>query len=109
MSTPLLPFDVWTSQITQASVPANNNAIRSEIISAKVISKTTTAQPTSPTDGDLYIIPSSATGAQWTTFSAGDLAIYKSGTWYAFAPNDGLVKMVNTTLEVYSGGSWSVV
>jgi len=85
MSTPILPFSVWEPGTTQASIPANDNALRSEILAGLVISKTTTTQPAG-VDGAIYIIPPGATGARWSTFTAGDLAIFRSGTWYVSHP-----------------------
>lgn len=107
MSTPILPFSVWAPGTTQASIPANDNALRSEILAGRVISKTTTAQPSSPADGAIYIIPSGATGAMWATFTAGDLAIYRGGTWYAYAPVSGLVVNMLGTLQQWSGSAWA--
>lgn len=91
MSTPILPFAVWASGTNQNSIPANDNSLRNQILNGMVIDDATMAQPGSPSNGDIYIIPPGATGAQWATFDAGDLAIYSSGTWYAFAPVEGVV------------------
>lgn len=104
--TALLPFEPWVSGTNQNSVPANNNAIRAEVLAARVISDTITAQPGSPTECDLYIIPDSATGAQWSTFAVGSLAYFKGGTWYEFAPYNGLLKVVGSTLKRYDGAVW---
>lgn len=105
MSTPILPFDVWPPGSNQASIPANDNALRSEILAGLVISKTTTAQP-SGVDGAIYIIPSGATGARWATFTAGDLAIFRSGTWYAYAPVDGVVVHMDGSIQQWDGSDW---
>lgn len=105
----LLPFDTWPSGILQADVPANNNALRSQVLAGYVISKVTAAQPGSPTEGDIYIIPAAATGDQWSTFTEDDLAIYSSGTWYSFTPPAGIIKNVAGTLEEYSGSAWGAV
>lgn len=102
----LLPYDVWPAQITSADIPANNNALRSEALALAVISKTTTAQPASPADRDLYIIPASATGAQWSTFAVGSLALYAGSAWYEFVPAAGVVKSIGGVLYVYNGSAW---
>ncbi|MDQ8051068.1 DUF2793 domain-containing protein [Luteibacter sp.] len=107
MSTPIFPQAVWDSGTNQNAVPANDNSLRNEAINRKVISKTTTAQPGSPADGAVYVIPASATGAQWATFTAGDVAIYRSGTWYAFSPVAGVVLNINGTLEQWTGSAWA--
>lgn len=109
MSTPILPFAVWEPGTTQPSMPANDNALRSEILAGLVLSKTTAAQPGSPTQGAIYIIPADATGAQWESFGAGDLAIFRGGTWYAYAPVDGVVVHMAGSLQQWAGGVWSEV
>lgn len=106
MSDPILPFAVWAAGTNQASIPANDNALRSEILAGRVISKTTTAQPASPADGAIYIIPSGATGAMWATFTEGDLAIFRGGTWYAYAPVSGLVVNMLGGLQQWDGSAW---
>ncbi|WP_369913863.1 DUF2793 domain-containing protein [Xanthomonas sp. NCPPB 3005] len=109
MSTPILPFEVWESGTNQNSIPANDNALRSEILNGLVISASTTAQPASPANGDIYIIPASATGAQWATFTALDLAIYRSGTWYAYAPVTGIVVNLAGTPNAFNGTAYVAV
>ena len=110
MSDPILPLAVWQSGTNENSLPANDNALRLEALSRLVISKVTTAQPGSPDDGDVYIIPPGATGVQWATFDADDLTIYRGGTWYAWAPVNGIVVNVNGSLEEFDGSAgWVTV
>lgn len=109
MSDFILPFDVWPQQIVQASVPANRNALRSEILGSRVISDSVTIQPSIPTDGDVYIIPSGATGSAWSAYDVDDLAIFREGTWYAFAPVPGVRLVVGSIEKIYEGSSgWQV-
>ena len=108
MATSLLPYDEWVAGTLQNSVPANTNALRSEVLAANVISDATTAQPGSPADGDCYIIPSGRTGAQWSTFAIDSLAYYRGGTWYEFTAYEGLLKVVAGELQIYNGSAWGV-
>lgn len=100
------PLTLWRDGAGQNSVPTNTNSLRVEVLMAKVISKSTTAQPGSPADGDLYIIPSGKTGAVWSTFANDSLAIYKVidsvGAWYEFVPFSGLLKNVAGVLEEFT-------
>lgn len=110
MSTPIFPPAVWLAGTNQNSVPANDNSHRLEALHRLVISKGITAQPASPSEGDVYIIPSGATGVQWSTFDADDIAIFTEGTWYAFGPVDGLVVNIAGTLEQYDGSTgWTEI
>lgn len=110
MSDPIYPLEPWQQNTLDNSVPANTNWLREEAINRRVLSKSTTAQPGSPADGDVYIIPAGATGTQWSTFSQNDIAIYRGGTWYAYAPVPGVVANVAGTLEEYTtGGGWAAL
>lgn len=92
-------LQTWPENIAAARIPANNNSrmLQAYILSS-VISATTMAQPTPTPDPDapppVYIIPASATGAQWSGFDEGDVAIYFADTWTAFKPFEGLRKTV---------------
>jgi hypothetical protein len=109
MSTSFFPLAVWSSGTNQNSIPANDNALRLEAKSREIISQAVTAQPASPADGDTYIIASTHTGTQWATFSPKDIAIYRGGTWYAWAPVEGLIVNVAGSQYKYDGGVWVAV
>lgn len=49
----------------------------------RALSRTTLAQPGSPTEGDVYLLPDSGTltGAAWSTYANGSLAFYVNGAW----------------------------
>lgn len=105
----LLPYDVWTSQITQASIPANQNSLRNEIINKGVIA-IQNIQPSEPEDGDLYIVGSAPTGSQWSSFTAFNLTMFKAGNWYEFESYVGLLKTVGgNTLWVYTGTEYTKI
>ena len=108
-STPIFPFAVWAAGTNQNSVPANDNALRNQILNGSVLSQTTTAQPGAPATGDIYIIASTHTGAQWSTFSPKDLAIYDGATWHAYAPIEGVIANVAGFFYQYTGGAWVAV
>lgn len=107
MSTPIFPFAVWESGTNQNSVPANDNSLRNQILNGLIISDSTTAQPGSPSDGDAYIIPATATGTQWATFDEFDLAIFDSGAWYAFAPVVGIRVNIAGTVKQWNGTAYA--
>lgn len=109
MSTPILPFAVWQSGTNQNSIPANDNALRAQLLNGAIIADNVTAQPGSPDDGDAYIIPDAATGAQWATFDEFDLAIFQSGTWYAYAPVAGVRVTVAGQLKTWTGTEYEAL
>lgn len=107
MSTPILPFAPWASGTNQNSIPANDNALRSEILNGLVISDATSAQPGSPARGDIYIMTGTATGTQWATFDQYDLVIYDgAGTWHPYAPVEGIVVNLAGTLKRWNGSAY---
>src|SRR6185503_3639863 len=80
------------------------------IIQLSVVSATTTAQPASPADGAVYILPSGKSGANWSTFAIGALAYYRDGAWVEIASREGWLAFVRDTgqLLVYTGSAWSL-
>ena len=107
MSTPILPFAPWESGTNQNSIPANDNALRSQILNGLVISDSTDAQPGSPSAGDIYIMTGSASGTQWSTFDEFDLAIYDGvGTWHAYAPVEGIFVNIDGSLYSWDGSAY---
>lgn len=102
MSIVVFPFDVWPEGILQARIPANDNSLRSEVLSkaAKTIANTA---PGSPSDGDVHIV-----GAAWGGFSIGDVVIRKSSTWLGYTPFSGWLKFNQADSKIYIfNSSWS--
>ncbi len=79
------------------------------IVQTVVASRTTTAQPGAPDDGSLWILPSGATGGDWTTRPAGALMRAEGGGWTAVEAGDGLIALVEDADEVVvrHGGAWT--
>lgn len=88
MTTPIIGLDEIASDQVSKDI-THNNALRAlEGVLIRVLSATTTAEPGSPANGDAYIIPASATGTDWATYSQDDIAVYNEG-WYNFTPGHG--------------------
>ncbi len=79
------------------------------VVQLSVVSATTTAQPTAPADGAIYIVPAGKTGAQWSAMADQALAYWRDGAWEAIAPREGWLAFVRDTdqLRVYDGAAWS--
>lgn len=102
----LFPYAVWLQGTNQNSIPANDNSLRTEVLSKAAIDVADSA-PGSPADGDIHIV-----GTAWGSFSTDDVVIYKGGTWLAYAPFDGWIKYNNDTAELLvfdSGTGWVVI
>ena len=70
------------------------------IVQTVVVSRTTTAQPGTPDDGGLWILPSGATGADWSPRAAGALMRAEGGGWTVVETGDGLIALVADADEV---------
>ncbi|HEX5008286.1 MAG TPA: DUF2793 domain-containing protein [Hyphomonadaceae bacterium] len=79
------------------------------IIQLAVVSATTTAEPASPTDGAVWILPSGKTGDHWSAFTAGRLAYYRDGAWVEIIPRHGWLAFVKDSgrLLGLNGSAWS--
>lgn len=80
------------------------------LVQLNVVSATTTAQPGSPGDGEVWIVPSGKSGAQWDSFADGSLGYYRDGAWEEISPREGWLAYVRDTdrLMVHTGAGWSV-
>ncbi|MGJ3231347.1 MAG: DUF2793 domain-containing protein [Oceanicaulis sp.] len=78
------------------------------LVAASVESRSLAAQPADPAEGEAYILPAGATGAQWDGFSEHDLAVFQDGAWLRIAPRRGLVVHVadEAGLLVHDGAGW---
>lgn len=73
------------------------------------ISRTTTAQPGSPSDGDVYLLPASATGTDWAGHD-GEIAIFVNTAWEFRDAKEGFIAWVDDDDEfiVFDGTNWIV-
>lgn len=103
MSDPILPLRQWPTGIPQASVPANDNALRVEALSRPCLG---VANDESGVDvgGDVWLVGDTPAGA-FAAFDENDIALYQYGSWYAWAPVSGLRLVVNDVRKVYSEGT----
>lgn len=76
----------------------------------RVLSRTTSAQPGSPADGDAYILPGGTlTGTDWSAASAGQIALRTGGAWDFWTPTAGIAVVVTDEDGVqvyYDGADW---
>lgn len=74
----------------QKHVTVNETLLRLDaLVQLSALSATTTAQPGSPADGDIYVLPAGKTGADWGAMADGALAYYRDGVWEELTPKAG--------------------
>jgi len=81
------------------------------LLQTAVVSRTTAAQPESPSGGDLYILPDGAEGEAWHGRPAGALMRFEAGGWSVVPAPDGLIAVVLDTAEavVRTPGGWRLL
>lgn len=103
----LLPY--LQSGQAQKHVTVNESLMRLDaLVQLSVVSATIAAQPGSPADGDLYILPAGKTGAAWGAMTNLALAYWRDGAWEQVTPNEGFLAYVKDVDQIlaYSGSAW---
>lgn len=79
------------------------------IVQIAVESATATAEPGSPSDGQVWIVTSGKTNTHWSAFTDRALAYYRDGAWEQIIPRGGWLAYVKDTDELlaYDGAAWS--
>jgi hypothetical protein len=89
----------------------HNEALRllDGLVQLSVFDRDLTAPPSSPADGDRYIVGSGATG-DWTGWD-GDVALRVDGAWFRLRPQTGWRAWVESeqALSVYDGSAWQLL
>jgi hypothetical protein len=80
------------------------------LVQLAVASASTSAQPASPADGALYVLPAGKTGADWGAMADAALAYYRDGAWEEIAPREGWLAFVKDADELfhYTGATWAL-
>lgn len=80
------------------------------LVQLAVASATTSAQPASPADGALYVLPAGKTGADWDAMGDSALAYYRDGAWEEIAPREGWLAYVKDSDQLvhYAGAAWAL-
>ena len=79
------------------------------LVQQAVLDKDLATAPSSPADGDRYIVAASPTGA-WAG-QAGKIAAYQDGAWTFYTPREGWLAWVADEDKLYfhDGSVWAVV
>ena len=106
-TTPNYDFTLLTSGQAGAEFTMNDalNRIDSLIV-PRVVNKTTTTSPASPSAGDTYIV--NGTGGSWSTFAVNDVAFYDGAAWYNVTPTEGAIAYDRNTNDLlfFNGSAW---
>ena len=109
-ATPRLALPYLAAAQAQKYVTLNQAlALLDGLVQTAVESRSTAAEPPSPTDGAIYILPASATGADWSTRAAGTVMRCEAGAWAALQSEPGWIAYVKDegVLLLQAGGGWA--
>lgn len=100
MSTPLFPLAVWQSGTNENSIPANDNALRVQVLMSPAID-VADSEPGSPSEDDIHVI-----GTPWGGFTENNVVIYKGGVWLEWEAFEGWVKVIHGQQYYFDGTVW---
>jgi len=109
-TTPRLSLPSLAAGQAQKHITVNEALGRLDgLVQLAVQSRTVAAQPASPADGAMHILPTGATGAAWFDKAAGLLAHYVDGVWAALTPRAGwLAWIIDEGLAlIHDGENWT--
>lgn len=96
----------------QEHVTLNEGLTRLDaLVQLSVKSRVISAQPASPAEGDRYVLPAAASGADWAGQATGRLAHYRDGIWDFISPRAGFMAFLQdeACLIYFDGAIWRVV
>ena len=109
---PRLSLSYVAPSQAQKHVTVNETFRRLDALAQLAVrSRTVTAEPGAPAEGDAYILPSGANGAAWDNYTQGNLAVFQDGAWVEIAALEGLRAWVSDDEElvVFDGAAWSEI
>jgi hypothetical protein len=105
-----LQFPFLAPAQAQKHVTVNEALLRLDaLVQLSVVSATLSAQPATPADGAVYILPAGKTGAAWGAMANGALAYWRDGAWEQITPREGWrAFVVDSGLDaLFRAGAWS--
>lgn len=95
----------------QKHVTVNESLLRLDaLVQCAAESKSISAEPGSPSEGQIYILPSGKTGTNWSAMADNALAYYRDGAWDEITAREGFLVYLNDTdlLARFDGAQWVV-
>jgi hypothetical protein len=111
-ATPRLGLPWLMPAQAQKHVTVNESLGRLDaLVQCAVRSRATTAQPGAPAQGEAWILPGGASGADWDGFAEHDIAYHQDGAWRRIAARAGLTAYVldEGALLLFDGADWTPI
>lgn len=110
MSSPRIGLSYLAPQQAQKHVTVNETFRRLDaLVQLAAASASLAAEPASPAEGDIYVLPAGKTGAAWGAMADGALAFFVDAAWMEIAPKPGWRAWVEDeeALFVHDGAAWA--
>lgn len=110
-TSPNLTLPYLAAGQAQKHITVNESLQRLDaLVQLSAASASVSAQPASPTDGALYLLPAGKTGADWGAMADHALAYYRDGAWEEIAPREGWLAFVRDSDQLlhYGGAAWAL-
>ncbi len=107
---PRLSLSYVMPQQAQKHVTVNESFRRLDIlVQMNALSRSISAEPSSPAEGAAYILPAGKSGGAWSSFADRSIAAFQDGAWAEIAPREGFLAFVadEGVFYKYSSGAWS--
>ncbi len=108
-ATPRLALPYLAAAQAQKHVTLNQSlALLDGLVQTAVESRSTAAEPASPADGAIYILPASASGADWSGAATNAVMRFEAGAWTSLPLRPGWLVFVKDedVALICDGSSW---
>ncbi len=80
------------------------------LVQASVKSRSLASQPSSPQEGDAYILPNVPTGLHWSTIAPSSIVSFNNNSWHSLSPKPGWQVFVESENQHvrWLGSRWAV-
>lgn len=109
---PRLGLSYLAPQQAQKHVTVNETFRKLDaLVQTAATSATVSTEPNTPAEGETYILPATASGAAWSGFAEGSLAVFQDGAWAEINPATGMLAFVSDVASVFAfdGTVWTAV
>jgi len=106
MATPLFSIPEIQENQSGKYITHNEALALLEALVSRVLSRTNSGPPGSPSEGDTYIVDNNDSDTDWAKADIDDIAHYYDGTWHFLSPVQGLdLYCVDEAIRIYYDGS----
>jgi len=95
----------------QKHVTVNESLLKLDaLVQARAQSRSVSVQPASPLEGQAWLVPAGASGADWALMAVDSLAVFRDGYWSEIIPQAGwrVFLLDEDQAATFNGSSWGL-